>query len=116
MFLSILKNSADAMQRRLKSEENYQAKLQLKVYPSRDGVITEIRDNGIGISHKYQHRIFEPFFSTKSVGSGIGLSLSTAYFIGSEQHRGKLWFESSPQRGSTFFIELPRERKNHSQP
>lgn len=72
-----------------------------------------IRDNGIGISPDIQPRIYEPFFTTKPVGQGNGLGLSTTYQIVVSQHRGKLWFTSTPQSGSEFVLQIPYDAKSY---
>ena len=76
----------------------------------RDGdamVCVEIEDNGPGMDEAVQKRIFEPFYTTKSVGVGTGLGLSVSYFIISENHGGTLTVNSAPERGSRFVIRLP---------
>jgi PAS domain S-box-containing protein len=63
-------------------------------------------DDGPGISAEDIKYVFTPFFSTKEVGKGTGLSLSICQGIISE-HGGRIWAESEPGKGSTFFVELP---------
>lgn len=63
-----------------------------------------IRDNGRGMSPEVQAKVFQPQFTTKQSGSGLGLALSKQ-IIG--QAGGKIWFESTLHQGTTFFIELP---------
>lgn len=63
-----------------------------------------LRDEGIGIPKKYLSRIFDPYFSTKQTGSGLGLA--TAYSIISK-HNGQLEARSTPGQGTTFTILLP---------
>jgi signal transduction histidine kinase len=72
-----------------------------------DWVQIGITDNGKGIEPTNQNRIFDPFFTTKPVGSGTGLGLAIVYKIVVEKHQGKLWFTTTPGKGSEFFIELP---------
>jgi signal transduction histidine kinase len=54
-----------------------------------------------------QKRIFEPFYTTKSVGLGTGLGLSVSYFIIVENHNGEMSVESRLGQGAKFFIFLP---------
>jgi len=65
-----------------------------------------VADSGPGIPQEYLQRIFDPFFTTKPVGEGTGLGLSICYGIVRE-HGGRIWTESKPGRGATFFVELP---------
>ena len=71
-----------------------------------------VRDNGQGMSSAVRQRIFDPFFSTKPIGEGTGLGLSSAYGI-LQNHGGAITCESEPGTGSVFRIYLPmvRERR-----
>jgi PAS domain S-box-containing protein len=63
-----------------------------------------IEDQGIGIPKENYGRIFSPYFSTKKNGSGMGLA--TAYSI-TKKHNGHITFESTPGKGTIFFVYLP---------
>jgi C4-dicarboxylate-specific signal transduction histidine kinase len=65
-----------------------------------------IEDTGIGIPIDVQDRIFDPFFTTKDAGKGTGLGLPVSYGI-IKAHQGRIWCESTPEKGSTFSLELP---------
>lgn len=67
----------------------------------------EFSDSGEGISSENLPRIFEPFFSTKTQGHGVGLGLSMVHGIISE-HGGQVKVESQPGQGTTFRVSLPR--------
>ncbi|WP_241911537.1 hybrid sensor histidine kinase/response regulator [Telmatospirillum siberiense] len=77
------------------------------VMPPGNYVLIEVADTGTGISQDNLGRIFEPFFSTKEVGAGTGLGLSTVYGI-VRQTDGFVFVDSQPGHGSTFSIYLPR--------
>jgi signal transduction histidine kinase len=72
----------------------------------RDGmVMASVRDSGVGISQENISRIFEPFFSTKSMGTGLGLSISYGLV---KEHKGTLEVESQESRGTCFTVRLPK--------
>lgn len=72
-----------------------------------DWVKIKIADNGCGMTEEVKTKIFDPFMTTKSVGSGTGLGLSISYSIVVDEHQGKLSFISAPGEGAEFLIEIP---------
>jgi signal transduction histidine kinase len=69
-------------------------------------VRVKVMDDGPGISEENLKHLFNPFFTTKPVGSGTGLGLSICYGIISE-HNGRIYCESTLGEGTTFTVELP---------
>ena len=73
-----------------------------------DGTVgIAVSDDGIGISHELQSRIFEPFYSTQA-GAGSGLGLTFCKNVVETVH-GQIRVHSDPNEGATFFIDLPVE-------
>jgi len=70
------------------------------------GVVVRVADTGCGIPEEHRARIFEPFYTTKKEGSGVGLGLAIVYGIVT-RHGGRIDLESTPGSGTTFTIHLP---------
>ncbi len=113
VFLNLLSNAIDAI-----DELNLQRSPDdIKANPNWICIITEIlsndwikiviADNGSGIPEEIQHRLFDSFFTTKSVGKGTGLGLSISYQIIVEKHHGKISCNSTLGKGTEFMIEMP---------
>ena len=77
-----------------------------ELVPAGQYVLIEVGDTGVGIPKENIGRIFEPFFSTKEVGAGTGLGLSTVYGI-IRQTDGFVFVDSAPGQGTAFSIYLP---------
>jgi len=80
--------------------------IELKSYQEGDDKIITVTDDGPGMPPDILQRIFDPFFSTKEVGQGTGLGLYVVYGI-IKEHKGSIRVESTPGKGTTFFIKLP---------
>ncbi|MBD3280671.1 hypothetical protein GF389_04060, partial [Candidatus Dojkabacteria bacterium] len=80
---------------------------------NKDDATFYIEDEGIGIPDKAQDQVFKKFYRAENVlkqqtdGSGLGLYIARAIVNG---HEGKIWFESEQDKGTTFFIELPKTK------
>ena len=70
-----------------------------------DAVILEVSDTGAGIPPEAEKRLFDPFFSTKETGTGLGLPLAARIV---EKHGGALQYQTRPGHGTTFGVVLPR--------
>ncbi len=66
-----------------------------------------IEDNGVGMSPEIQAQIFNPFFTTKPIGTGTGMGLAICYQIITKNHQGELSCSSTPGEGSKLTIKLP---------
>jgi two-component system sensor histidine kinase VicK len=84
----------------------------LSIEEQQEKVLITVADNGIGIPEKYQDVLFEKFTKARRKGlkgePSIGLGMSIIKTI-VDWHNGNIWFESQENRGTKFYIELPRE-------
>jgi PAS domain S-box-containing protein len=103
-LLNILKNAAQAMAGSGQAEA---AHILLQTALCNGMAVIRIVDNGPGMDEATRLRIFEPFFSTKPVGSGTGLGLSVAYAIITKGHHGLIEVQSRPGKGCCFSVMLP---------
>ncbi|MDZ8186735.1 MAG: GAF domain-containing protein [Nostoc sp. ChiSLP02] len=113
VFMNLLSNAIDALE-----ERNAQATAEaMATNPSEiristsllnnDWIAIRIADNGLGMDEKTLSRLFDPFFTTKVVGKGTGLGLSISYQIVTDKHKGKIYCQSEPSKGTEFVVELP---------
>ena len=79
--------------------------LSLGCHGDQDTVSFEVSDTGVGISAEYLGKVFDPLFTQKAKGIGLGLAISRRY---AELNQGEIDVESEPDNGSTFRLTLPR--------
>ncbi|BAZ37856.1 multi-sensor signal transduction multi-kinase [Calothrix sp. NIES-4101] len=113
VFMGILTNAIDAIEEK-NAQQNLQGILEnsqkIKIRTSvidTNWIEIAIADNGIGMSDEVKQQIFNPFFTTKSVGKGTGMGMSISYQIITEKHGGKLKYFSTPNQGTEFVIQIP---------
>ncbi len=99
VFLNIINNAVDAI-----LETGRTGKLKIRVYCQNGHVCTQFTDDGPGL--KDPKRIFDPFYTTKSVGKGTGLGLSICYGIVKE-HGGDIIANNAPEGGAVIEVKLP---------
>ena len=104
-FMNILINACEAMG---KGGSITIVEEQGIVEPMGPVAVIQIKDNGPGIPAELQERVFEPFFSTKQEGSGLGLSIAMRIV---EQHGGLLRIKSKERLGTAFIITLPYRKE-----
>ncbi len=83
-------------------------KIKLALYTKDKQTHILIEDNGCGISDEKINEIFNPFFTTKPVGTGTGLGLSITYKIITDLHKGTIKANSKLNKGSSFMITIPQ--------
>ncbi|MFC2011293.1 PAS domain-containing sensor histidine kinase, partial [Chloroflexota bacterium] len=101
VFLNIVLNAEQAM-----AEVKGGGKLKIRTERGEDRIRISFTDDGPGILTKNLSKIFNPFFTTRGETGGNGLGLSVCHGI-VEEHGGKIYVESQPGEGTTFFVELP---------
>jgi signal transduction histidine kinase len=101
VILNLLTNAIEATS--TINDRPRQVTIQTRELTSGD-VQVSVADTGIGISEEMMAKLFEPFFTTRSDGIGMGLSISRSIV---EAHGGRIWAESSPGQGSEFNITIP---------
>ena len=76
-----------------------------------DGVQVTVEDSGLGLDPNAMQKIFEPFYTTKDSGMGMGLSICRSIV---ESHGGRLWATAKDAPGATFHFALPKYRGEES--
>jgi len=101
VILNLVRNGVDAMQ----DTEPANRKLTITTSMTPENTVeVAIRDSGKGIDKKNTERIFQPFFTTKPEGLGLGLSISQSIV---ESHSGRLYVKENSDKGATFCLALP---------
>lgn len=95
-FLNIIVNAIEAM-------KNDSGQLEIRTFKRGDKCIIEFKDNGTGIDEETMQKLFEPYFTSKIKGNGLGLTHTQNIII---NHKGKINVQSKPGQGTTFSIIL----------
>jgi signal transduction histidine kinase len=102
VILNLLRNASDAM---LGVHDRPRQVLIRSAREDDDRVRVAVRDAGVGFDGQSMDKLFEAFYTTKSDGMGIGLSVSRSIV---ERHQGRLWAEPNDGPGATFSFSIPR--------
>ena len=102
VFNNLLKNAVQATN----GVKDAKIKVSVEKYAANNFALISVNDTGCGISEVEKGKLFTPHFTTKSTGSGIGLSLVRQII---ELHQGEISFESEVGKGTTFVIRIPIE-------
>src|SRR5271155_860936 len=98
--LNLILNAVEAMS----SIEAGARELSISTEQDHTGVLVAVRDSGPGIDPTHLERVFEAFYTTKSSGVGMGLSICRSII---DAHGGRLWAEANEPRGAIFQFTLP---------
>jgi signal transduction histidine kinase len=103
VILNLLRNASDAMV----GVDDRPRQLLIRT-EQEDGtcVRVTVRDTGVGFDRQSMDKLFDPFYTTKNDGMGIGLSVSRSIV---ERHHGRLWAEPNDGPGATFSFSIPRD-------
>ena len=97
-IINLIKNAIQAIPREM------QGVINIDLYKEEDWACIEVADNGMGIPSELHEKLFEPSFTTKSSGMGLGLAITKRII---ENFSGEITFQSDTQSGTTFKIRLP---------
>jgi len=103
-FLNLVKNAVQAMPNG--------GQLTITTSETEDHIEIRLTDTGVGIPEENMSKIFQPLFTTKAKGIGMGLAICRKIV---EQHGGTIDFESKVGRGTTFIIKLPKKEEANNQ-
>jgi PAS domain S-box-containing protein len=99
---NLLRNASDSM----RDIDDRPRELRIKTEGDGKNVQLTVQDTGIGIASEATDRLFDPFYTTKEDGTGIGLSVSRSIV---EAHRGRLWVATNDGPGSSFIFSIPSD-------
>lgn len=105
VLINLVRNSADAIEGSGKIVLRTQSSRARLAGRETDAVVVEVQDNGRGIPAEVEKRLFDPFYSTKETGTGLGLTIAARIV---EKHGGMLRYQTRPGHGTTFGVVLPR--------
>jgi signal transduction histidine kinase len=97
-FLNLVKNGIQSIPADQKGE------IRISVETDESTALIKISDNGTGISQEAQENLFQPNFTTKTSGMGLGLSIVKNIV---DNFGGKIWYTTEFDEGTTFYVEIP---------
>lgn len=108
VVLNIMNNACYAVWRKAQQQpDSYQPAIQVTLGQEKDHLVLTIEDNGEGMSHEVQQKLFEAFFTTKPIGQGTGLGMSIVKEIIEQKHHGSIHFASEEGQYTRFTFHIP---------
>ena len=98
VFNNLVNNAIQAI------SDDKQGIINIELKEEKNNFLIIVQDNGNGMSEKIKEKIFQPNFTTKSTGAGLGLAMVKQII---DSHQGEISFVSSIKKGTSFFIQLP---------
>lgn len=99
VITNLVKNAIQAI-----PDDNHNPKVEVQIEKQGDEIVIAVKDNGTGISIEDKSRIFEPKFTTKTSGMGLGLGIIKNIV---ESYKGSIRFETEIGKGTTFYVSFP---------
>ena len=98
VFTNLIQNAIQAI------DTGKEGLVEISYEQNEEDVVIEVKDNGTGFPEEVQEKLFVPYFTTKSSGTGLGLSMTRSMV---EHSNGTIWFKTVVGEGSSFYVRLP---------
>ncbi|MCP8616417.1 PAS domain-containing sensor histidine kinase [Salirhabdus salicampi] len=98
VFINLIKNAIEGIEQ--------EGNVYVSIKNERDHVVIYVEDEGVGIPEEIMDKIYDPFFTTKQNGTGLGLMITNQII---EKHRGQLSFHRRPKQGTICRVTLPKK-------
>ena len=105
VILNLIMNAVEAMSETSNGSREASRDLLISTAEDKSGVLVAVQDSGPGLSPENLERLFDPFYTTKPGGMGMGLSICRSII---EAHEGRLWASANEPRGAVFQFTLAR--------
>jgi len=107
VLLNLVRNAEAAIEEMMALDPQRERRITISTRREKEMAVIEVEDTGRGMPENLHARVFEPFFTTRAGGTGLGLPISRRIV---EEHGGSIAFQSSYGKGTKFVIRLPMRR------
>ncbi len=108
VLITIINNAKDAIAKKQSQGKDFKGKIHITILSIDETIKIIIKDNGCGIKEEEKEKVFEPYYSTKSKGNGLGLYMSKVLI--NDKMNGKVYFDKSKEK-TALIIELPSDKE-----